>query len=1607
MQGKKIILGAVIALLALGSVFSTTQAIRLGNKLKALEKAQIASKNVVSSEPVLGVSDPVPQPAGAPETPATNAVPQTVRHEMTVKNLHYDGEDRLDLTLSEQPDMDVVRAYVTVEPLQKGVLSFTHDMRYNSRTRAYDEPHLIVYGDFAHRTNVTLRIRKGFPAHGVTASSNVVFTALQKDYVHVFTRRDLEPKVGFADAGRYLPPMGRRALAVSCVNVTKIATDIRAVPPQNLVPLLALEEGKWEKIHRSWWAEEGFASDLAGAVAEGELVAENRLNEEERCALPIVPPEGAASNGVFLVSIGNLDKGRGNLYDGYCWGDMSAWCHRIVCVTDLGLSVRKTAQGLFVWVTSLTAGTPVADAKVEVYSSANILVAKGHADACGWCACETVAQGEPFAVIVSKDDGSDRSFLALRPSMNVAESVWTQRGPDYLADEACSAFAWTERGIYRHEERIFFHALLRNGKGVAPAPFPVELQLCKPSGDLYSHKALTTDAYGAVSDATFSVPADQPSGEWTFRLKTPGEKGVVLGTRTVRIEEFAPPQIRVKVAPAAGVTPVDFTFTVSAEHLYGGPAKSLRCGGAVVFEDAPFAPKEWKGYTFGNADRALKPNFRELQDDMLDESGRHVFSAPIWADSGKPAALVKVTAQGTVFEDGGRPANARATAYCHYYPYYIGTTLGDWLRKPEVGRPKVSVACVAPDGKRVAAAKQLRVTVQRIKSVYAYRRNREGWATWDCTRVRETVCEGLPLTTSADADTALELPIDAAGDYVLILVDPETDASYAHTFYLSDWGDEEVRAPLANPTAVSIAADKPFYRPGDVPRLVVKSPFAGTALVSVFRDDFLYAKAIALTNATSEIALDPVTAANAPNVDVKISVVQSASANARRLAVRAHGEKTLSVRRAEDEIAVSLAVRAASDDCRSLTVDLAACGPVSTGAVAVVTVVDEGINLLTDEPTPDPIGWFAQKRSAWNPLYDLYHRILPVLGDDVLKANGIKTGGGFGAEMLGRVSPTPTRRFKPLAQWQKNVALTEGRATVAFALPEFVGEVRVTAVAYDNRAAGAASVQQKVCPKLVMQPDAPRFVAPGDVFEVTLPLANRSEADGEVAWQIGSEQGSVRLAKGDSTVVRRSLTAPADPGQMRIAYVATGLGERHEETIELPVRPAVPWRETAGVEVLAPGAVYDRPQTPQFRYAIVDTPLAELKGALEWLADYPHGCLEQTSSRIFPLIAADGILNAVGSIAASNRAEYVAAGVKRVVSMLRAKDFVMWPDCNYAPWDREVSLYAAHFLVEADQAGTKLPSAAKSRVLGFLAKWALSPTNEVSAYACHTLALAGRPDLDRMLRLYDNRAKLSLLARARLARAFVKTGDRMRAGELLANAAAPNSVKEAAFLLLALLELDPSDARVNGLVTYLLAHRDDARFSWGTTDTNAHALLALGAYYRRFPPETGRRFVCWRKLELPDPASCTNETSQLAITRTYYKANGQPADLGQVARGDLLVVELKLRSSVARDYNDLVIEDLFPGAFEPVQGGLHLNSLGWIPEKDRFDHWVMRSDARDDRMLVFSKKFHLEANEEVVHCYQVRVVSAGAYALPGVAAEAMYQPELRARTGAGRLVVRD
>ena len=1242
-----------------------------------------------------------------------------------------------ELKFSDMPDLNRLMDYVKIVPSPGPVTTDWWDW---NKTVA-------IRGDFAARTTYQVTVKAGLPmADGRKTAS---------EFRRTYTTGNKAPSMDFAARGRYLPPAGARALVVKTVNVTNFVSAVRPVPTRNIVQLLAREEDRY----RNYWRT-NIDSENTAELAEEAVVSTNRvtakLNEEVENVVRVRAYDGEAANGVYLVSVGKPDA------------DMDEMRHRLVCLTDIGLSVRETPGNVYVWATSLTQGRPMSGVRVTVYGANNVPQGEGVTDDDGWCCCELPKSAEPFAVVATTADELDTSFLALCKPLDETLPAGARR--PYCEAKEVEAFVWSDRGIYRHDEPIFVHAILRNGKGVAPKPFPVEVALFDPDGRLFARRTRVSDALGAVCDETLSVPADQKSGTWDLLVRTPGENGVILGSRPIKIEEFVPPQIRVKVTAAKDFSPRNLAFEVAAEHLFGGPAKALPAEGAVMFVDAPFNPKGWDGFRFGDERRSLLPNFTEIGKTSLDASGKTTFKAELPANA-RPRAAVKMTAQGSVFENGGRPVSARVTLDVHAYPFYIGVALPETLRrkaKPHACR----VALVGPDGKPYAGARTLTARIERIDWVYGLKRNDQGYFEWSSDKVRMPVGEDVEVKVAADGSATLNVPVSASGDYCATVFDPVADVAFSASYWVSGGDDDvSVRTALENPSRVTLTLDKPKYYVGDMPRLTVKAPFAGVAWLQVLREGAIYSQVFPLTNATSEVVLQPVTKTWIPGVDVTLSVVQAARAGRKHAANRAYGIVPLRAadRDAELSLKVTPTVTPAAGDGKgsSLRVEVACkddgmrrrdggspCGD----RVAVVTVVDEGINILTDEPVPNPIDWFGETRDAMHPLHDLYNYLLPIV-DGKLKRSGVKTGGGAEGDLFRRISPTPSRRFKPLSLWKKECRFdANGNASASFDLGEFVGEVRVTAVAYDSYATGSVAEHAKVAPKVVMQPDAPRFAAPGDTFLATLTLSNRSGADGTVAYDVMAGgmlalkkpvHGEIKLAKDASETLSFPVSASV-PGEGTLVFVTDGMGEKHTDTIHMPVRPAAAWRQTSETVRIQPNETRTfenpaklMPEVAQRAFVFSGSPLGELAAALAHLVSYPYGCLEQTVSRVFPLVAAGGVLNSLpveGTSVAGDAKNVVDAGIARVVSMMRSNDFVMWPDCNTPPWNREVSLWAAHFLVEAEKAGFKVAPDAVRRVKGFLRNWAMDKSPDVSVYACHTLALAGTPDADRMLHWYERRA---------------------------------------------------------------------------------------------------------------------------------------------------------------------------------------------------------------------------------------------------------------------------
>ena len=189
-------------------------------------------------------------------------------------------------------------------------------------------------------------------------------------------------------------------------------------------------------------------------------------------------------------------------------------------------------------------------------------------------------------------------------------------------------------------------------------------------------------------------------------------------------------------------------------------------------------------------------------------------------------------------------------------------------------------------------------------------------------------------------------------------------------------------------------------------------------------------------------------------------------------------------------------------------------------------------------------------------------------------------------------------------------------------------------------------------------------------------------------------------------------------------------------------------------------------------------PPLNLAERLQYLIRYPHGCVEQTTSSVFPQLYVDALMEL--EEAKKKRIESnIRAGIDRLSNFQNnVGGFSYWPgDSSPNYWGTN---YAGHFLLEAKKKGYVVSPLILEGWIKFqqnaAKKWDVETENSYSsrnsklmqAYRLYTLALAGQPELGAMNRLRES-SQLPSTAAWRLAAAYALTGKPEVARSLIDN----------------------------------------------------------------------------------------------------------------------------------------------------------------------------------------------------------------------------------------------
>lgn len=1350
-----------------------------------------------------------------------------------------------------------------------------------------------------------------------------------------------------------------------------------------------------------------------------------------------------------------------NYEDDYDYGDLKDPCSRYyylpekaakrnILASDLGIIAKQGDNGNLFVVTNLQSTKPMSGVTLEFYDYHQDLIATVQTDQQGMASPKL--EKKPFFLLAKS--GDQRGYLRLDDGSALSLSRFDVAGQTY--HKGLKGFIYGERGVWRPGDELFLNFILEDKDQTLPENHPVSFTLKDSRGTIITRKT-TTNGVKGVYNFTCKTSEDGPTGNYLATVRVGG----ATFSKTIKIETIKPNRLKMDLdfgVEALSVGQSNVEGQLKSTWLHGAVAKNLKAKVEVTLSEGKTAFQKFSEYTFHDPARKFSPEDKVIFEDKLNEEGLATVNANISTNRQGPGQL-KANFRMQVFEPGGDFSISQFSMPYHPYDKYLGLRLpkGDAARNMLLTdtKHKVEIVAVDKDGNLVDA-ENLEVKVYKLSWKWWFDKNKDAVSSYRGKVYGTEVATGTVSTQNGRATYEMEIKYPQWGRYLVRVSNGKTGHSTGKVCYI-DWPGWAGRSTENDPggaTALNFTADKEGYQVGEEVVLNIPTGEAGRALVTIENGtNVLEAHWVDAKKGSTQFKFKA-TKEMAPNAYAAVSLLQPHAQTKNDLPIRMYGVIPLKIEDPETHLQPEIAM---SDELRpneSFTINVkeAKGGPMAY----TIAVVDEGLLDLTRYQTPDPWSTFYKREALGVKTWDLYNDVLGAFGGTVKSLLSI----GGDAANAGKARKKPDR-FKPVVLYEGPFYLEKGKtAQHTFEMPNYVGSVRVMVVAAHEGAYGSSEKAVPVRQPLMVLGTLPRVLGVDETFK--LPVTVFAMKEGIKNVKVAVETNDMILPQG-ATSSQLTFDKPGDDlayfelktkaqvgtGSLKIT-VSSGSESATYET-EVAIRNANPRETTVAQQAIEAKQAWEQTYKPVGMLGtnngvleVSTIPPMNLGKRLKYLIRYPYGCVEQTTSSVFPQVYLTSLLE----LSKERKAEIdknLKAGISRLYKYQNPSGaMAYWPGLEDNTW---ATNYAGHFMLEAEKVGYKLSKEFKQKWIEYQTEMAQKWTSKgtvsddlTQAYRLYLLALADEPAIGAMNRMrLKQTSKNAVAARWYLAAAYHMAGQKSVAKSIAAKAiVAPvpytgntgastfgSQFRDQALVLQALSVMGMRN-NASDLVETISKRLADEE--WLSTQETAQALVAMAKFVGEGGANRPLAFEYkvgngkWQKVTSKKPvwqfdlqgdqASAvsfknsgnavvfarvisdgipavmdeTESANGLDMTIVYEDMAGKTIDPASITQGTDFKVKVTIKNTGNMQYDELALHQVFPSGWE-----IHNTRLtGATAGGDKAEY----QDVRDDRVYTFfdlpqgkSKTFHVLLNASYL----------GRYYLPALSVEAMYNKRIHAR----------
>ncbi len=1353
-----------------------------------------------------------------------------------------------------------------------------------------------------------------------------------------------------------------------------------------------------------------------------------------------------------------------NYYYGY-WGDRDNPCKkayygsnrkaaRNIIASDLGLIAKQSGNGnINVFISDLQTTKPKAGVSIEIFDYQQQLLASGETDNEGKVNLGSL--DDPYFIIAKL--GKQRAYLKMNDGNSLSLSRFAISGEE--VKEGIKGFIYGERGVWRPGDSIFSTFILQDENKSIPDGHPVIFEFSNPKGQVLKKEVQTKNNTGFYTFIT-ETEDDAVTGNYNLKVSV----GSVDFNKTVKVETIKPN--RLKIALDFGKKMIyegkGESATLNVKWLHGAIGKGLK-----VKVDASLHPvttifEKYSDFTFDDPTKIFYSDAEELLNKTTDENGNVELTANLYT-SGEAPGMMNAVFFTKAFEKGGNFSIDQYTVKFSPYKAYTGIKLpkGDKIRGMLLTdkKHKVELVTLTPTGKVLKESHKIKMKFYKLSWRWWYDASSNTVSSYNFRNSATLLKEGIVNSSNGKASWNIEVKYPDWGRYLVIAEDTETGHSTGKIVYIDwpGWAGRAQKGDAEGASMLTFVSDKEKYNVGDDVKITIPTGKDGRALISI-EDGTDVLKSYWVQTKEGETQFEfKATKEMTPNVYVHISLLQPHSQTANDLPIRMYGAIPIMVEDPntilepvivmpnEIESGKDFKITVSEKDKKAMTYTLA--------------IVDEGLLDITRFQTPNPWDKFFAKEALGVKTWDMYNEVIGATAGKTERLLAI--GGGMDEEGQDKKS---ANRFKPIVKFLGPFTLGRGdKKTHTINISKYIGSVRTMVIAGNNNAYGATDKAVPVIKPLMVLGTLPRVLSPGEIVKLpaTIFVMKKNIKDVKVTLKTnnlftvkGNKTKTLRFNKKGEQNLDFELLVNNKIGIGIVEVIATSGNITSSFNIEIDVRNPNHLTTNVIEKILSAGESWVTDYTPvgiagtnNGVIEVSSIPPINLKNRLNFLIQYPHGCVEQTTSAVFPQLFVSNLIE----LNAKQKKEIeknIKAGIKQLASFqLTNGGFAYWQGgSNASIWG---TTYAGHFLIEAKKKGYPVSSSLIQSWRKYQSKKAKNWTNDgpssqlVQAYRLYSLALAGYPAKSSMNRM-KNIKNLSNTAKWRLAAAYYLSGKKTHAKSMVTGLTTYiSSYTELSYtygstlrdkaMILETLSLIGEKERAFKLLKEISEELSSNKYL--STQTTAYSLIAASLYvesnaksgqlkYQYKLNSAGMKSVAVNKTisqidmnikgtnagnitvkntssgiiyvrvilqGIPDIGKSANAQKDLRMTVKYTYPDGTSLSPNNIAQGTDFVAHVTVtHPGILKKYEEMALSQIFPSGWEIINTRLYNTGYTYNTATPEY------IDIRDDRVYTY---FDLNKSKSKTFKIMLNASYAGKFWMPPTYCEAMYDATIYSQKG--------